>query len=132
MIMKKTRQRQGGMSLLEVLAAMSLFAIVAAGTGALAAQAMLRTAENRHAGQASMLVQQELERVRGLDYASIAAASQSKTMNGQSYTVATGVQANTPAPSMSTVTVTVSWTGAEGYKSYQVQTIYTDPNVASF
>jgi type II secretory pathway component PulJ len=114
------------MSLLEVLAAISLFAIVASGTGALAAQSMLRTAQNRHASAATMLVQQELERVRGVLYANITNASATKVMGAQSYTLTTGVLDNTPAANMKQVTVRVDWTGPEGAKSYQVQTIYTD------
>jgi len=127
----RRRPTERGISLIEVLAAMSLFAIVAAGTGALAAQSIRRTVENRHAGAAALLVQQELERVRGLDYADIAAASSSKTMGLQSYTLTTGVQDNTPANNMKTVTVTINWAGAEGSKSYSVQTIFTDVNNAA-
>ncbi len=119
-----------GLSLLEVLAAMTLFAIVAAGTGALASQSIRRTVENRHASAAALLVQRELERVRSLDYASIAAATSTQTLAMQSFTVTTGVQDNTPAANMKRITVTVSWTGAEGSKSYSVQTIFTDVNHA--
>ena len=117
--------RRAGFTLLEVLAALSLFAIVASGTGAMALQSMRHTVANRHATQAAMLAQEELEYQRGLDFADIVARTQSLTMGGQVYTVVTGVLANTPASEMSTITVTVSWAGPEGSKYYAVQTIYT-------
>jgi prepilin-type N-terminal cleavage/methylation domain-containing protein len=117
--------RRAGFTLLEVLAALSLFAIVAAGTGAMALQSMRHTVANRHATQAAMLAQEELEYQRGLDFDAIVPRSLSRTMGGQYYTVTTGVVANTPAAAMSTITVTVGWTGPEGSKSYAVQTIYT-------
>ena len=119
------RRRQRGISLLEVLAAMTLFAIVASGTGALATQSIRRTAQNRHATAAVLLAQQELERLRGLPYANITPGVSSAAMGGQTFTVTTAVQADTPAANMSLITVRVSWTGAEGARSYAVQTIYT-------
>lgn len=119
------RTRRAGFTLLEVLAALSLFAIVASGTGAMALQSMRFTVANRHGTQAAMLAQEELEYQRGLDFGDIAARTQTRIMGGQSYQVATGVQANNPAAGMSKLTVTVSWYGPEGSKSYVVQTIYT-------
>jgi Tfp pilus assembly protein PilV len=114
-------------SLLEVLAAMALFALVASGVGALATQSMVRTGQNRHATAAALLAQRELERIRALPYASVAAAggSTSATIAGQSFTVSSVVQPDTPALNMSQITTTVSWTGPEGAKSYAVRTIFT-------
>ena len=121
----RKRAATAGFTLLEVLAALSLFAIVASGTGAMALQSMRQTVANRHASHAAMLAQEELEYQRGLDFASIAARTQTRTMAGQLYTVQTGVLTSTPASGMTKLTVTVSWTGPEGSKSYAVQTIYT-------
>ena len=80
---------------------------------------------NRHGTQAAMLAQEELEYQRGLDYANLLARTQSKTMGGQSYSVQTAIVPNNPAAGMTRLTVTVSWNGPEGSKSYAVQTIYT-------
>ncbi len=121
------RRRERGVSLLEVLVAMALFALVASGIAALATQSMVRTSQNRHATAAALLAQREMERIRALPYASVAAAggSTSATVNGQTFTVNSVVQTDTPALNMSQITATVSWTGPEGAKSYAVRTIFT-------
>jgi general secretion pathway protein I len=124
----KNRRRQRGVSLLEVLAAMVLFSLVASAIGALATQSMVHTVRNRHSTNAALVAQQELERLRGLAYASMASKTSTMTMAGQSYNVASVVAANTPAANMSQVTVTVTWSGPEGSRSYVVQTIYTAIN----
>ncbi|HUM00284.1 MAG TPA: prepilin-type N-terminal cleavage/methylation domain-containing protein [Mycobacterium sp.] len=121
----KNRTRQRGVSLMEVLAAMVLFALVASAIGALATQSMVHTVRNRHSTNASLIAQQELERLRGLDYVDLASSTSTKSMAGQTYTVVSNVASNTPATSMSTITVTVSWDGPEGARSYVVQTIFT-------
>lgn len=121
-----TRRRQRGVSLLEVLAAMSLFALVASAVGALSVQSLLHTAVNRHYTMAAMLAQQEVEDLRSLEYVDVVSRSSTQTVEGQVYTTDTAVQANTPAANMSTVTVTVRWDGPEGTKNYAVKTIFTD------
>jgi Tfp pilus assembly protein PilV len=113
---------------MEVLAAMVLFALVASAVGALATQSMVHTVRNRHSTNASLIAQEELERLRGLDYATLASSSSTMTMGGQTFNVATTVAGNTPAANMSLITVTVTWTGPEGARSYVVQTIYTSIN----
>jgi general secretion pathway protein I len=119
-------RRVRGFSLLEMLAALSLFAIVASAVVTLASQSMRRTIENRHGTQAALLIQTELERLRELDYPNVVAGTTMTSMAGQSYSMVTAVAADTPAANMKQVTVTVSWTGPEGARSYAVQTILTD------
>lgn len=120
------RRRQRGFTLLELLVSMSLFAVVASGIGALAAQSMVRSAANRHGTAAVLLAQQELERLRGLEYDDVVPGSTTQTMGGGSYTIATAVQNDTPAANMKQITITVSWRGPEGLRSYAVSTIYAD------
>lgn len=120
------RRRQRGFSLMEVLAGMTLFAIVASGMGLLATQSMLRTTENRHSTAAVLLAQQEVERLRALDYPAVVGGAYGAAMGGQNFTVTTVVQPNFPDPNMSQVNVTVSWVGPEGSRSYALRTIFTD------
>jgi len=119
------RGRPRGFSLLEVLSAMTLFALVASAIGALATGSMRHTIRNRHATAAAMLAQQRLEDLRALAYADIAGGTSTATVGGQSFSVGTSVLADAPGANMKTITVTVSWTGPEGTRSYAVQTIYT-------
>jgi len=121
-----TRRRERGFSLLEVLAGMSLFAIVASSVGMLATQSIRRTVENRHGTEAALLAQQEMERVREIDYTNIVSRTTSQTMNGHTFVITTGVLDDTPAASMKQITVSVGWTGPEGPHSYAISTIYTD------
>jgi prepilin-type N-terminal cleavage/methylation domain-containing protein len=120
------RRRQRGFSLVEILASVTLFAIVASATGILATQSMRRTSENRHSTAAVLLAQQELERLRGLDYPNLAGGTYGATMGGQVFSVNTAITPNSPDPNMSVIVVTVSWTGPEGARSYALRTIYTD------
>jgi prepilin-type N-terminal cleavage/methylation domain-containing protein len=122
------RRRERGFSLLEVLSAMTLFALVAAAVGALATTSMVYTIQNRHASTAAQLAQRQLEDLRALPYASIAGGTSTSVVAGQSYTVITSVQANVPAAGMSRISVQVNWTGPEGARSYAVDTIYTSVN----
>jgi len=119
------RRRERGFSLLEVLSAMTLFALVAAAVGTLSTASMLHTIQNRHASTAAQLAQQRLEDLRSLPLASIISGTSNSTVAGQAYTTITTVQSNTPASGMSRITVRVNWTGPEGARSYAVDTIYT-------
>jgi len=120
------RRGERGFSLLEALAAATLFALVSAAMGTLAVGSIRATTFNRHASQAALLAQREMERVRALPYEQIASATTTETMGGQTYTIDTVVESDVPAANMSRITVTASWTGPEGAKSYATQTIYTD------
>jgi prepilin-type N-terminal cleavage/methylation domain-containing protein len=77
-----TRRRSRGFSIIEVLAAMSLFAVLASAICAVATTSMRFTTSNRHATLAAMLAQREL-------------------------------------------VVTVSWTGPEGSRDHEIETIFT-------
>jgi prepilin-type N-terminal cleavage/methylation domain-containing protein len=124
--MSRRGRRQRGISLIEVLAAMTLFALVASAVGALATSALLNTTINRHHTMAAMLAQGEVEDLRSLDYPALASRASTQTVEGQVYTIDSVVAGNTPAAGMSLVTVTVRWNGPEGTRNYAVDTIFTD------
>jgi len=126
MSLRRRRRRQRGISLIEVLAAMTLFALVASAVGALAMSALLNTTINRHYTMAAMLAQGEIEDLRSLDYPALASRAAVQNVEGQLYSLDTVVTPNTPAAGMSLVRVTVSWNGPEGTRNYAVDTIFTD------
>ena len=84
--------QRAGFTLIEVLAALSLFAIVASGTGAMALQSMRHLVANRHGVQAAVLAQEELEYQRGLDYVDLQARTRTRSMGGQAYSIQTVLQ----------------------------------------
>ena len=124
--MTRRRRNQRGLSLLEALAATALFALVASAMGTLTLGSIRSTTFNRHASQAAMLAQWEMERVRSLDYPLMVSGSSSAAMAGQTYNLTTLVENDVPAANMKRITVTAAWTGPEGAKTYATQTIYTD------
>jgi len=127
MTTRRQRTKPRGFTLIETLAAMALFAIVASGASALAIQSMRHLAANRHGTHAAMIAQEEMEYQRGLDYASMTTRSYSRSMANQTYTVSAVVTPNDPGNNMTRIRVTISWTSAEGDKSYAVESVFTAP-----
>jgi len=128
MTSRRTQPRhrsQAGISLLEVLVAMTLFALVASGVAAMTANSLRATANDRASTAAQMIAQDEIEQVRALEYADIAPSSRSVAMAGTTYSVDRLVTDNDPADGMKTITVQVQWVGPLGARSYEVQTIFT-------
>ena len=121
----KTRRSQRGYSLLEVLVAITLFAITSSGLAAFLVQSLRRTAGNRASTGAVIAAQHEVEDLRSLDYPAIVSRSYATTITGKSYGVGTVVQNDTPASGMKQVTVTVSYTEPLGPESYVLRTILT-------
>jgi prepilin-type N-terminal cleavage/methylation domain-containing protein len=119
------RRRCRGFSIIEVLAAMSLFAILASAICAIATASVRFTTSNRHATLAAMLAQRELEDLRGMAYDAIVSRSTADTVEGQAFTIASGVTVNSPAAGMKRIVVTVSWTGPEGSRDHEIETIFT-------
>lgn len=122
---RECASRAGGFTLLEVLMAMSLFALVGTAVNVLSINAMRQSVYNRHGTTAVRLVQQELETLRGRQYTEIVNNASRATVAGLNYTIGTAVDVDTPAAGMKQITVKVSWTGLEGTKSYEVKTIFT-------
>jgi len=119
------RASQRGISLLEILVAITLFALTASGLAAFAMHSLRRTSGNRTSTGAVIAAQHEIEDLRGLDYVAVASRSYATTISGHPYGVGTAVANNTPASGMKQVTVTVSWTEPLGPQSYVVRTILT-------
>jgi prepilin-type N-terminal cleavage/methylation domain-containing protein len=123
--LRRQRADQAGVSLVEVLCAITVFAIIAAGTAALTTQSMRHTIANRHASSAALLAQWKLEELRGRDFENIVGESESSSMAGQDYTVTTTVSDDDPAPNMKRLVITVDWTGPEGTREHEIETIFT-------
>ena len=122
---RKSRRSQRGISLLEILVAITLFALTSSGLAAFLVQSLRRTAGNRASTGAVIAAQHEVEDLRSLDYPAIVSRSYATTITGKSYGVGTVVQNDTPASGMKEITVTVSYTEPLGPESYVLRTILT-------
>jgi len=117
---------QRGVTLLETLVALSLFAITAATMGKFLVSQIRRSASNYLYTQAYVLAEQQLETLRALpDYTAIVPSSNTATVGGTAFVVNTNVLNNTPADGLKQITVNVNWHDNFGAQNVAVQTIYT-------
>jgi prepilin-type N-terminal cleavage/methylation domain-containing protein len=123
---RTVRAAQRGVTLLETLVALSLFAITSATMGNFLVSQIRRSASNYLYSQAYVLAEQQLESLRALpDYTAIVPSSTTATVGSTPFQVVTGVLNNTPADGLKQITVTVSWKDNFGAQNVAVQTIYT-------
>ena len=120
------RRARAGFTLVEVLVALVLFAIVASGLAAFAVQSIRRTSDTRAATGAVLIAQERLENLRSLEYDDIAGSITTETLDGMDYGVDVDVDDDTPAANMKQVTINVDWDSPMGSRSYVLETILTD------
>jgi Tfp pilus assembly protein PilV len=130
--MKKIRiQRRGalrdqaGVTLLETLAALGLFAIAAATMGDFLVQQVRQSSTNSNYSVAYSIAEERLEAVRAQRYAEMAAESGSIQKGDVSFSYSTVVDDDTPAPNLKQITVNVDWNDPGGTKNVALQTVYT-------
>jgi prepilin-type N-terminal cleavage/methylation domain-containing protein len=125
--MRTARRRRRGFTVLEVLAALTLFALAAAATVALAVTSVRQASANRQGMAAAFLAQQELERMRGHDFQNMQSETLTQVVDGTTYTITATVNtATSMGPNIADVRVTVSWSGPMGPKTYAAESYFTD------
>ncbi len=125
--MRTRRRRRRGFTVLEVLAALTLFALAAAATVALAVTSVRQASANRQGMAAAFLAQQELERMRGHDFQNMQSETLTQVVDGTTYTITATVNtATSMGPNIADVRVTVSWSGPMGPKTYAAESYFTD------
>jgi prepilin-type N-terminal cleavage/methylation domain-containing protein len=119
---------QRGASLIESLVALALFGIAAAAISNLLTHHIRREATNGTTTTAVAVAEAELESLRSLDYPDIVTRTTNPTpaAGSPAYRVQTTVVADSPAPSLKTISTRVSWTEAAGPKSVTLDAVYTD------
>ena len=124
----RARRTQRGATLVESLVALGVFGVVAAAVGNLLTQHIRGERTNGTTGTAVTIAEAELESIRSLDYPSIVSRTFDPTpaAGSPSYHVQTTVIADSPAPSLKSITTQVSWTEPAGTKSVSLYAIYTD------
>lgn len=124
----RSARTQAGATLIESLVALALFGIAAASIGNLLTQHVRRQRTNGTTTTAIALAESELEAIRSFDYPSIASRTIDPTpaAGSPTYHIQTTVVADSPAPSLKTVTTQVTWTEPAGAQSVSLYAIYTD------
>lgn len=123
---RRRRSSQRGVTLLETLVALGLFAMTAATMGNFLVSQIRRSSSNYLYSQAYVLAEQQLETLRALpQYTDIVPSSTSTGVGGTQFTVATSVLNDTPADGLKQITVNVSWHDNMGAQNVAVQTVYT-------
>lgn len=126
--MKKMQRRklgQRGMSLLETLVALGLFAITTATTSDFLVQQIRRTSHNNLHTVAYAVAEEHLEAVRAAKYNDMVGGSSQIEKGSVVFDIDTTVEANVPAANLKRVTVNVGWNEPGGRRDVEVQTIYT-------
>jgi len=117
---------QRGITLLETLVALGLFAMTAATVSNYLVSQIRMSSSNYLYTQAYGLAEKQLETTRSLRYNDMAPGSSTTSVGGTQFTVATAVLSDTPADGLKQITVNVSWNDMRGPQNVAVQTIYTE------
>lgn len=132
--MKRLNDRVG-FSLVEVMASMAIFAVVAGGLGATTVSTTRSNSTSRQTTVASSLIQDKIEELRAMDPASnpvdfspgthVDAANPLTAMGetGGMYLRSWLVTANVPAFGLSEVVVTVAWNTLDGPRSLRAASL---------
>ena len=122
----RRRSAQAGISLIETLVALGLFAISASTMGSYLVQQIRMASTNYLHSQAYAIAEEELESTRALRYNEMAPGSRTEDIGGTRFTVDRLIVNDSPASGLKSITVTVSWKDPQGPKNVVVQTIYTE------
>lgn len=123
--MREPRER--GVTVLEVLVAVVLFALIVAATAGVLSLGSTRGAQSRRATEAVIVAQRELERLRQTPYDRLpGSATWTETVGSNTYTVRREMFVNDPEQNTTRIRITVSWEVAGEAQTYVVETIFTN------
>ena len=123
---RRPRLNQRGISLIETLVALGLFAMTAATMGKFLVS-QIRQASNSHLQtKALTMAADQLETTRAQRFNDMASGSKTQMVGGVQFTIQTTVTDDTPANGLKTIAVNVSWKDQLGPKNVTVNTIYTE------
>jgi prepilin-type N-terminal cleavage/methylation domain-containing protein len=129
--MKRAERRaavrnQRGLSLIETIVALSLFAVTAATTSKFLVSQIRHASNNNLQTKAYSLAEDQLETIRSQRFNDMVSSSKQVTVGAVKYTVAATVTDDTPSNGLKSINVAVNWTDNSGPKNINVSTIYTE------
>ncbi|MGH7786212.1 MAG: type IV pilus modification PilV family protein [Candidatus Binatia bacterium] len=130
--MKSIERRRGalhdqrGVTLLETVVALGLFAMSAATIGTFMVSQIRHASSNDLYTKAYALAEEELEATRALRFDDMADGTRTVQLGGMSYTVVKQVDDDTPASGLKQIQVDVNWSDSGGPRNVSVHTIYTE------
>jgi type II secretion system protein I len=125
--MRNERQRRGerGLTLIETLVALSLFALSVATMGTFMVHQIRTSNSNGNHTIAYELAVQELEDIRAQLYEQMVSRSRESEVGGMTFEIETNVADESPSPNMKTIDVDVNWIEPGGERNVALHTIYT-------
>ncbi len=119
------KHSRAGYSLVELLVAISIFAITAAAIAAQMVHSTAMISQNAEASQAITIAQQVMEDIRTLAYSDMSSGAETVTWKGQQFNALWHVSEDEPEPGTKTVVVTVSWEDKGETKTYETRSVYS-------
>ena len=119
-------REQRGISLIETLVALALFAMTAATMGQFLVTQVRHASNNHLQTKALALAAEQLEATRAERFNDMHSGTHTETVGGVLYTIETTVDDDTPANGLKSIAVEVSWSDPTGPKNVAVHTIYTE------
>ena len=118
-------RNQRGVSLIETITALSLFAISAATMGDFLTHQIRVVGSNTNYTVAHEIGVEELEAMRSLLYEQMEGGTHEVQKGGMLYEITTTVDDNVPAPNMKSISVDIGWNEPDGQRHVVLETIYT-------
>ncbi len=125
--MKPQQKKSAGFTLIEVLVAMTIFAIASLAVSSLIIKSTQLVSENNLSTQAIAIAQEQVEKLRDVSVATMADLASTAVSNKGTVTfnINRDVIQNAPIGGVNTLVITVSWTQRGVTKSYETRTIFT-------
>jgi type II secretory pathway pseudopilin PulG len=122
--MKRLRS-QLGVSLVETIVSLTLFAVCAASIGTFLTTQIRTASSNNLTSVAYAMAEDQLEGLRALDYKDMASSSSSKTVGSVVFNLSAAVTPDSPSLNMKKIVVQVTWNENTGSKNVTVSTVFT-------
>lgn len=116
---------RAGYSLIELLVAMSIFAVTGSAIATQMVHSTAMISQNAQASQAISIAQQVLEDLRTLAYSDMTSGSETVTWKRREFNVLWDVSEDDPRPGTKTVVVSVAWEDKGETKIYETRSVYS-------